>query len=129
MFRPNSGHRQVYNSSAVRVLQYASLRQGVEISSPSATVYVGNYCTGWNLLVVSGARNTTYGVMASRWRLTGATISARLAEIFAPLSVCLSLYRCVCLLSLLFQICYLCCFVCYLCCFVVNCDVLCIVCV
>jgi hypothetical protein len=24
MFRPNSGHRQVYNSSAVRVLQYAS---------------------------------------------------------------------------------------------------------
>jgi hypothetical protein len=42
MFRPNSGHHQVYNSSAVRVLQYASLRQGVEIcqgveiSSPSA---------------------------------------------------------------------------------------------
>jgi hypothetical protein len=32
MFRPNSGHRQVYNSSAVRILQYASLHQGVEIS-------------------------------------------------------------------------------------------------
>jgi hypothetical protein len=28
MLRPNSGHRQVYNSPAVRVLQYASLRQG-----------------------------------------------------------------------------------------------------
>jgi hypothetical protein len=36
MFRPNSGHRQVYNSSAVRVFKYASLRQGVEISSPAA---------------------------------------------------------------------------------------------
>jgi hypothetical protein len=31
MLRPNSGHRQVYNSSAVRVLQYASLRQGVDL--------------------------------------------------------------------------------------------------
>jgi hypothetical protein len=30
-------------------------------------------------------------------------------------------------LLLLFQFCYLCCFVCYSCCYVVNCDVLCIV--
>jgi Zn-finger protein len=30
MFWPNSCHCQVYNLSAVRVLQYASLRQGVD---------------------------------------------------------------------------------------------------
>jgi hypothetical protein len=41
-------------------------------------LYAGNYSTWWNLLVVSGAGNVTHGVMAGRWRLTGATISARL---------------------------------------------------
>jgi hypothetical protein len=41
-------------------------------------LYTGNYSTWWNLLVGSGAGNVTHGVMASRWRLTGATISASL---------------------------------------------------
>jgi predicted MFS family arabinose efflux permease len=41
-------------------------------------LYTGNYSTWWNLLVGSGAGNVTHGVMASRWRLIGATISARL---------------------------------------------------
>jgi hypothetical protein len=41
-------------------------------------LYVGNHSTGLNLPVVRGAGNTTHGVMSSRWRLTGVTISDRL---------------------------------------------------